>query len=164
MINSRTYPVEACFEKARIGLSYLICARQAENEGYPQIASLFRETAVGDSAYAPLQLRALRRLLADAASLGEAHLEADFQVQEILPAMMAAGNNEGDNESPQDRGPAQDRKKAINNHYQAALKNLAESAKGDYYVCCGCGFTWKGQRLEQCPRCQVETINFVKVG
>jgi rubrerythrin len=48
MINSERYLREAFSVEDLVKKSYLFFAREAEQEGYPEIAKLFRATAQGD--------------------------------------------------------------------------------------------------------------------
>ena len=48
MINSERYLQEAFSVEDLVKRRYLAFSRQAENEGYPGIAKLFRATAQGD--------------------------------------------------------------------------------------------------------------------
>lgn len=51
MINSEGYLREAFFQEYLTRSKYLTYANQAENEGYPEIAKLFRAAAQGDQAH-----------------------------------------------------------------------------------------------------------------
>ena len=51
MINSEGYLREAFFQEYLTRSKYLTYANQAENEGYPEIAKLFRAAAQGEQAH-----------------------------------------------------------------------------------------------------------------
>lgn len=51
MINSEEYLREAFFQEYLTRSKYLAYANQAENEGYPEIAKLYRAAAQGDQVH-----------------------------------------------------------------------------------------------------------------
>ncbi|MDD2904203.1 MAG: ferritin family protein [Syntrophales bacterium] len=139
MIISKDYFPKASLEGDRSALEYLIFAAQAEKEGFPQIATLFRETAQAERDNAPLYFQA----------------PGGFE---------AAAAKEADQDSPKSRIAAKVQEEESRDPYREALKRLVEMAKGDYYVCTGCGSTWEKRRPEKCPRCRSEVINFIRIG
>jgi rubrerythrin len=162
MIISKGYQGEA-FSKEAQANRYLVFARQAEKEGYPQIAQLFRATAQREAGLRYPHLWAPGGFETTAKILGEAVSGETRDLQETFPVMSVAAENEGRKKPPESPISANDREKHTT-PFQKALKRLAEQEKGDYYVCCPCGYTCERQRPGKCPLCQSEEITLVKVG
>jgi rubrerythrin len=90
--------------EAQANRRYLYFARQADVEGYPEIAGLFRDTAEGETGHAHGFLDQLRKVGDPATGMPigttSANLEAavageTFEYRELYPAMAATAREEG---------------------------------------------------------------------
>ena len=89
--------------------------------------------------------------------------------KEGLPQISAligetARGTKGEDKNPSGHLSTNNQRKKDDDLYREALKRLAEMAKGEYYVCAGCGSCWEQRRPERCPQCRSEAISFIRIG
>jgi rubrerythrin len=163
MIISKNYRMGIFSEKIQAG-RYLVFARQAEKEGFPQIARLFRATAQGEAGQAQARLQPLRPMgiTRESPWAGAAGGKDESGGNPAL--MNVAAAQEGRKKPPRGRKSADRGEKAHTPAYLEALAKLAGMSKGDYYVCTRCGFIRERQCHEKCSHCHSESISLVKVG
>lgn len=163
MIISKGYQMEAFSEEAQVN-RYLVFAKQAEKEGYPQIAQLFRATAQAEPVRAQAHLQALRRFRIARESLWERTSVGKNEPLDVSSLGLVATAAEGQKMRPKSLKSADGKEETSTSAYRKALARLAGMSKGDYYVCSECGFTCEGKRPEKCSHCRSKAMTLVKVG
>ena len=136
---------------------YLAFAKQAEKEGYKQVARLFRAAAAAETVHAHAHLKALGGIRSTAENLKEA-LEGEIhEFKNMYPAMIADAEAEGNKAAHRSFSFANEVEKIHAALYEKALAELAsEATQPDtaYHVCNVCGYTCEGEPPDQCPVCK----------
>jgi rubrerythrin len=154
---------EAFAGESQANRRYLAYAKQAEKEGYPQIAKLFRAAAAAETVHAHAHLQAMGGVgktkdnLQDAVS-GETH-----EFKHMYPHMIETAKAEGEKAAERSFSYANEVEKVHAGLYQKALENMESKEEVDYYVCSVCGYTCEKEPPEQCPVCKSKAKAFNKV-
>ncbi len=142
---------------------YLAFAKQAEREGYPQAAKLFRAVAEAETVHAHAHLRTLGGIRKTAENLKDALSGEIHEFKQMYPAMIEAAKEEGKKEAERSFTYANAVEEIHAGLYQKALDNLENSKPADYYVCSVCGYTCENEPPETCPVCGAKAKAFSKV-
>ncbi|MBF0110848.1 MAG: rubrerythrin family protein [Magnetococcales bacterium] len=145
---------------------YLAFARQADKEGYPVIASLFRAVAEAETVHAHTHLRNLGGINDTLTNLREAKGGEDYEVAEMYPAMVATAEVEGEKKAAQGMRNAMNVEKIHSQLYQKAIEALERGKDLDHeeiHVCDYCGHTIFGEAPDQCPICGAGKSAYRKV-
>lgn len=142
---------------------YLAFAVQAEKEGYPQVAKLFRAAAAAETVHAHAHLRALKGIGSTEENLKNAISGETHEFKEMYPGMIAAAAQEGNAEAQRSFSYANEVEKIHAALYEKALASLGRQEEVDYYVCPVCGYTCENEPPEKCPVCGALAKVFAKV-
>jgi len=142
---------------------YLAFSKQAEKEGYPQVAKLFRAAAEAETVHAHAHLRAMGGIGSTVDNLKAAISGETHEFKHMYPAMIADAEAEGNTAAHRSFKYANDVEKVHAGLYQKALDNLGKIPETDYYVCSVCGYTCEGQAPDTCPVCGAKAKAFSKV-
>jgi rubrerythrin len=82
--------------ESRANRRYLAFAQQAQRDGFPQVAKLFRAAAAGETAHARAFLRALGAVRSTPENLEEAMGGESFEFKNMYPRCAATAMEEGD--------------------------------------------------------------------
>jgi len=144
-------------------MKYLAFALQAEREGKPNVARLFRAVAFAEVQHAHYHLRQLQGIGSTAENLQRAYEGEDFEIEHMYPAFTAVGELEGEKEAVRGYFWAMEAEKNHRPLYQEA-KGLVEAGADldatPLYVCGCCGHTGRGEPPEKCPTCGSPKANF----
>lgn len=88
MTQSEQFLMEAFAGEPQANRRYLAFAQQAEKEGYPQVAKLFRAAAEAETVHAHAHLRALKGVRSTAENLKEAIRGETHEFNIMYPAMI----------------------------------------------------------------------------
>jgi rubrerythrin len=142
---------------------YLAFAKQADKEGYPQAAKLFRAAAEAETVHAHAHLRVSGGIKSTAENLRAAIEGETFEFQQMYPEMIETAQAEGNDAAQRSFDFANKVEKVHAGLYQKALDNLGGQEDVDYYVCPGCGYTVPGEAPDVCPICGCTHDKFFKV-
>jgi rubrerythrin len=146
---------------------YLAFAKKAADEGYPQIAKLFRAVAEAETVHAHSHLRVLGEIGSTADNLRAAVGGENYEVSSMYPEFMRQAEEEGEKKALTSFHWAIEAEKIHEQMYHEALEALLAgeaAAEGeDYYVCPVCGYTHKGKPPERCPVCNTPGSRFMQV-
>ena len=142
---------------------YLAFAKQADKEGYAQVAKLFRAAAEAETVHAHTHLRALGGIKGTAENLKEAIAGETYEFKEMYPAMIKGAETEEDKKALRSFNYANEVEKLHAALYQKALDNLDSLEAADYYVCSVCGYTCENEAPDPCPVCKSSAKVFFKV-
>jgi len=154
---------EAFAGESQANRRYLAFAKQADKEGFPQAAKLFRAVAEAETVHAHAHLRALGGIKSTADNLKEAISGEDYEFKSMYPAMIEDARQEGNKGAERSFGFAKEVEKVHAGLYQKALDNLDSLEEVDYYVCSICGYTCEGEPPERCPVCGAKASAFFEV-
>ena len=152
---------EAFAGESQANRRYLAFARQAEKEGYPQAAKLFRAASEAETVHAHAHLRALGGIGTTMENLREAVSGETHEFQEMYPAMIETAKEEGNKSAERSFSYANEVEKIHAGLYQKVLDNLDSLEEVDYYVCSVCGWTGEGEPPDECPLCKVKKEKFI---
>jgi len=142
---------------------YLAFAKQAEKDGYPQVAKLFRAAAEAETVHAHAHLRTLGGVKSTAENLKEAISGETYEFKKMYPAMIDDAKEKGNKAAERTFTYANEVEKVHAALYQKALDNLDALEEKDYYVCSVCGYTCENEPPEKCPVCGAKATAFFKV-
>jgi len=155
--------LEAFAGESQANRRYLAFAKQAEKEGYKQVAKLFRATAEAETVHAHSHLRTLGGVKGTADNLQEAISGETHEFKTMYPAMIETAKAEGQKAAERSFTFANKVEKVHAELYQKALDNLESLEETDYYVCSVCGYTCEKEPPEKCPVCGAKPQAFFKV-
>lgn len=134
---------------------YLAFAKKAEDEGYPQIARLFRAAAHGETIHALNHLAAMDGIGDTAANLKEAFGGETYEFESMYPPMMEQAEAEGNRKAHRAFRLANEVEKIHAGLYAEALDVLGKEVIEEYgyYVCPVCGYLHARTAPDRCPVC-----------
>jgi rubrerythrin len=142
---------------------YLAFAKQAEKDGYPQVAKLFRAAGAAETVHAHAHLRALGEIGNTTENLKVALDGETHEFKSMYPEMIEEAKAEGNKTAERSFVYANEVEKIHANLYQNALDNLDSLEEADYYVCSVCGMTVENEAPDICPVCGAKASAFFKV-
>lgn len=142
---------------------YLAFAKKAEEDGYKQIAKLFRAAAEAETVHAMNHFRALDGIKSTKENLDAAIGGETYEFQIMYPQMIEDAKAEGNKRAEMTFNYANAVEKIHAELYKKALENLGKNPEVDYYVCQVCGNTVEGEPPDKCPICGAPKKMFKKV-
>lgn len=156
---------EAFAGESQANRKYLAFAKKAEQEGYIQVAKLFRAAASAETIHAHNHLRELKGVKSTKENLLEAINGESYEFQKMYPRMIEDAKADGQNLALRTFTFANDVEKIHAALYQKALDSLETADRNitfDYYVCTVCGYTAEGTAPDECPVCKAKKQAFKK--
>jgi len=138
-------------------------ARKAEEEGFEQIAHLFRAVAESESVHSRRHFRLLE-VVADT----QANMEKAFQQENAVngnyyPKMLTEAEEDGETAAALVFSQARDVEGVHGKLYRKALDHFMEEKMVDYYICSICGYVHETDTPDNCPVCNAPKEKFFKV-
>lgn len=155
---------EAFAGESQANRKYLAFAKQAEKEGFEQVAKLFRAAAEAETIHAHNHLRALEGIRSTRENLIEAIGGETHEFKVMYPQMIADAQDEEASQALRSFNYANEVEKVHAGLYQEALASLGAAAAEsyDYYICPVCGHTVGRQVPEKCEICGAKGTVFYK--
>lgn len=163
MSKTREHLQEAFAGESQANRKYLAFAKQADKEGYPQAAKLFRAAAAAETVHAHAHLQTMEGVGKTADNLKEAVSGETHEFKSMYPRMIEDARSEGETKAERSFTYANEVEKIHAELYQKALDNLGSLPEVDYYVCSVCGYTCENEPPEKCPVCGANPKAFSKV-
>jgi len=154
---------EAFAGESQANRKYLAFAKKAEEEGYKQVAKLFKAAAEAETIHAHNHLNELGGIKTTKENLLEAINGESYEFQSMYPQMIEDADAEGNKSAKRSFVLANDVEKIHAGLYQKALDNLGKNEDADYYVCQVCGNTVENEPPDECPICGAKKQAFKKV-
>jgi rubrerythrin len=154
---------EAFAGESQANRKYLAFAAKAEQEGYHQVAKLFRAAAEAETVHALAHLRVMKAIGTTEENLKAAIEGETAEFREMYPRMMEEAKAEGNNEAYISFANANAVEEIHANLYRKALENLGNNEEVDYFVCQVCGNTVEKEAPERCPICGAPREKFKKI-
>jgi len=143
---------------------YLAFAKQAEKEGYPQIAKLFRAVAAAETVHALNHFRAMGGIGVTEENLKAAIAGENYEIVSMYPEFIANAEREGEKRAGTSFNWAWEVEKEHEVLFKEALEKLGkESAELEIWVCPVCGHTHIGPRPDKCPICATPGARFEQI-
>lgn len=145
---------------------YLAFAKQADAEGYPQIAKLFRAAAEAETLHAHEHLRAMGGVGNTAANLQAAIEGEGFEYQKMYPPYLAEAQKEGHRAATLSFKHALAVEEVHYGLYKEAKQALdagKDLPAAPIFVCGVCGYTVSDTAPDKCPVCGAPREKFSEV-
>jgi rubrerythrin len=140
----------------------LAFARQADSEGYEQVAKLFRAVAAAEGVHAERHLRLLGEAYVKST---EENLQYSFEQETTVnqvyyPEFIREAEEEGEPAAAVSFKQARDVEERHAALYKRALNAMLREETHDYYVCQVCGYVAEREPLDRCPVCNARGDRF----
>lgn len=155
--------LDAFAGESQANRKYLAFAKQAEKEGFHQVAKLFRAAAEAETVHAHAHLKTLGKIQSTVENLKSAIEGETYEFKKMYPEMIAVAIEEGNKAAERSFTYANEVEKYHAELYQKALEKMAGLEEVDYYVCSVCGYTCEKEPPEKCPVCNSNYRVFYKV-
>ncbi|MBP2655268.1 MAG: Rubrerythrin [Firmicutes bacterium] len=142
---------------------YLAFAKQADLEGYHQVARLFRATAEAETIHAHAQLKAMGGIKSTINNLQEAISGETHEYTEMYPPFIQQAEAENKTEAARSFKLANAAEEIHATLYKKALNNIETKQLVDLYLCPVCGYIAEGHAPDNCPICNAKASSFVKI-
>jgi rubrerythrin len=145
---------------------YLAFSRKADEEGFSQVAKLFRAAAEAETIHALNHLRAIGEVRSTKENVEAAIAGETFEFKKMYPEYLSIARQEANKQAYWSFDVANKVERVHNSLFTKAAKALAEGSElpqTDYYVCGDCGNTVEGAAPERCPICGAPKAKFFKV-
>jgi rubrerythrin len=129
-------------------------AQRADEEGYPQIAGLFRTIAQAEAVHARKHFAHLERVGPTEDNLRYAFEKETFVNEVAYPEFIRQAWEEEDRNAIWTFTSARNAEERHARLYKFALAHMVADRTTVYQVCSNCGWVEDGQRPERCPNCQ----------
>jgi rubrerythrin len=156
---------EAFAGESQANRKYLAFAKKAEQEGFANVAKLFRTAAEAETIHAHGHLAALDGIHSTAENLTEAVGGETYEYEEMYPPMLERAEAAG-HKAKRMFGYAVEAEEVHAKLFAAALeavkagKDLETTA---FYLCPVCGHIELGEPPDVCPICGAKGSKFVQV-
>ncbi|MDO4557840.1 MAG: rubrerythrin family protein [Planctomycetia bacterium] len=147
---------------------YLAFAKKADQDGFPNVARLFRAAAEAETLHAHTHLKNMGGIQDTLANLEAAVAGETYECTEMYPGFIAEAEKEGATATAALRGfRLANAAEAVHAKlYQAALeavKKGVDLSEAKVYLCPVCGDIEFGTAPERCPICGVPAGSFIEV-
>ncbi len=135
---------------------YLFFAEKAEQEGYKQIARLFRAAADAETVHAKNHLNVMQGIKSTRENLLAARGGENYEFTEMYPEFIKQAEAEGNDKAKDSFDLANKVERIHHGLFNAALSKIEKDAaieEKPIYVCQYCGNTVEGEAPEKCPVC-----------
>jgi rubrerythrin len=163
MSKTETNLHDAFAGESQANRKYLAWAKKAEQEGFKQIAKLFKAVAEAETIHAHNHLKQMGGIKSTKENLEEAMAGEVFEFQKMYPKMIQEAEAEGDKNAVRTFTYANEVEKVHAELYKKALADLGKNADADYYVCSVCGHTVTNDPPDECPVCKSKKQAYKKV-
>jgi len=144
---------------------YLAFSKKAEEEGYSQIAKLFKAAAEAETVHALNHLRIVGEVNSTADNVKTAISGETHEFKSMYPEFIDIANQEGNKQAVWSFNVASKVEKIHANllsKINTALETEQKLENVDYYVCKVCGNTVEGSAPDKCPICGASKEQFFK--
>ncbi len=147
--------------ESKATLRLRVYAEKAEQEGYPQLAKLFRVISFSEELHGKRALRLLKEIKSTEENLA-ASFESETKVagvayDDFIKLAEETGNKPASLYFSQSRDVEEIHAKL----YKEAMDHVLEERQTTYYVCDVCGYVSDGVLPEECPICAAKKERFV---
>jgi len=160
--NTENALYQAYIGEAKAALRLNVYADRAEEEGYPQIAKLFRVIAFSEQVHGARALQVLGRVKSTEENLAVS-FESEKRVAEVAyDQFVKQAEEEGNMAAVLHFSQSRDVEEVHAKLYKEAMSHVMEERETSYYVCTVCGYVSDGVLPEECPVCGAIKEQFIK--
>ncbi len=143
---------------------YLAFAEKAEQEGFKEVARLFRAAAAAETVHAINHLRIMGGVSSTSNNLKAAISGETEEFMDMYPRFIEMAKKEKASDAAiLSMDVANKVEKIHATLYKKALDNLGKNEETDYYVCSICGNTVEKGAPDRCPICNAPKEMFKKI-
>ena len=135
---------------------YLFFAEKAEQEGYKQVAKLFRAAADAETVHARNHLKVMQGVKSTRENLLAAKGGENYEFTEMYPGFIKQAEAEGNDKARDSFDLANQVEEIHHGLFNAALSKIEKGEiieEKAIYVCQYCGNTVEGEAPDKCPVC-----------
>ncbi len=165
MATTETNLKEAFAGESQANRKYLAFAKKAEQEGFANVARLFRTAAEAETIHALGHLGALDGVKTTAENLKSAVEGETYEYQDMYPPMLTQAQTEN-HKGKRMIGFAVKAEAVHANLYKLALEAVSQGkdlSETNFYLCPVCGHIEMGNPPAACPICGAKGEKFVQV-
>lgn len=152
--------MDAFAGESQANRKYLAFAKQADKEGLPGVAKLFRAAAEAETIHAHAHLRNAGKIGNSTENLKVAIEGETYEFTKMYPEMIKDAKEEGKDAIAKYFDMVNKVEEVHANLYKKALEN--PNMNVDFYVCTVCGYTHEGP-CDKCPICGAVAAAFKKI-
>jgi rubrerythrin len=155
---------EAFAGESQANQKYRAFAKKAEQDGFANIARLFRTTAEAERIHAEGHLKSLDGIGSTAENLQAAIAGETYETEEMYPPMFKQAETES-HKAKRMFGYALEAEAVHAKLYKMALEAVQQGKDltADFYLCPVCGYIELGKPTEACPVCGTKPDKFVQI-
>jgi rubrerythrin len=156
---------EAFAGESQANQKYRAFAKKAEQDGFANIARLFRTTAEAEKIHAEGHLKALEGIGTTAENLQAAINGETHETESMYPPMFKQAELEN-HKAKRMFGYALEAEAVHAKLYQLALEAVQQGkdlTEVDFYLCPVCGYIEFGKPTDDCPVCGTKAGKFIQV-
>ena len=157
--------LEAAYSgESQAHMRYLIFSIKAGEEGFPNIARLFKAIAFAEQVHAANHYKALGNLGTTKENLQVAIDGETYEVEEMYPSFNAVAKLQEEKGAERTTNWALQAEKVHAGLYQKAKQSVAEGRDleiGKIQICLECGYTVEGEAPDRCPICGAPKSKFL---
>lgn len=155
--------MQAFVGEAKAYFRLLAYAHKADQEGYPQIARLFRAIAAAENAHARNHFALLEAVRTTEENLKRSFEKETFVNEVAYPRFLKDAWAEEDKNAIWFLTRARNSEERHAKLYKQALVDIMSDRKSEFYVCSYCGWVEEGGAPEKCPNCTNPSEFYKKV-
>jgi rubrerythrin len=147
---------EAFAGESKANRRYVAFAQVAEEEGFSNVARLFRAVAESETIHAINHMKALGEIKTTVENVEEAWRGEKDEYTSMYPMFIDQAKRDANNDALKSFFWANEAEKTHGEFYEKALGALREGKDvtlGDLHICTVCGYTVEGTPPETCPNC-----------
>ena len=156
---------EAFAGESQANQKYRAFAKKAEQDGYPNLARLFRTTAEAERIHAEGHLKAMEQICSSIENLQAAIQGETYEYTKMYPPMVAQAEADG-HKAKRMFGYATQVEEVHARLYKMALEAVQQGkdlTETEFYLCPVCGRIEFGKPTEACPTCGTKPDKFILV-
>jgi len=158
--NIREALQQAYVGEAKAALRLKLFAEKADDEGYKQIARLFRVIAFSEEIHGKRALRVLKETKTTEENLA-ASFESEKTIAEIAyDSFVKMAEQAGDKPALLHFSQSRDVEETHAKLYKQAMNHFMEERETVYHVCKVCGYVADGELPDECPVCAAKKEQF----
>ncbi len=155
MANDKTMKnLEAAFSgESQANRKYLAFAKKAEEDGFPQVAKLFRAAAEAETIHAHTHLKTMGGIGSTEENLRMAVEGETYEFTSMYPSFIEDAGVEGQKQAERSFRLANEAEKVHAGLFIKAAKEPFMGKEFDYHLCTVCGHIAEGAAPSVCPLC-----------
>ena len=146
-------------------MRYIIFAKKAEEEGFPNVSRLFKAISYAEQVHATNHFDVLGMIRGSTDNLQAAIDGETYEINEMYPAFNTVAKLQEEKGAQRTTDWTLQAEKIHASMYQKA-RQAVESSKdiklGTVYICDSCGYTVEGEAPNRCPVCGATKEKFRK--